>query len=268
MSGLKKLNPVLSSRKRITVTVNDSVEEVISPAESLPATEPGTAQLSRVLVAEDLPEYSTELFDVDHVGHIIVGIKNFDSIEHVVNYAAYLNGNPHTSGSTTVKTNEYVTFQQTFYDCVVRDTLSLAVWCTTSSDVKIVYKSRFIALSRPRPEEEGLLLNVEMGQNGLGKAPVAVLGNDPYIAGYHFRVGLSTADQLFIMSTNSYTASRVMIDAIDAKTPLMYDYYTDTGSGTSSSQNDMIINKSVSASPYLRGVRYPNVIEYNLLRMK
>lgn len=268
MSGIRKLNPIIESRKYLTITVRDSVEEAISPEESLPQSEPPTKQYVRTLDQTDMPIYSTELFDVKHVGHIIIGTKNFGSVDHVVNYASYKNGNPHTSGSTTVNDGDFCTFQQTFYDCDIGDTLSLAIWCTTSSDVKMVYKARTVTLSRPRPEENGLLLNVDMGSNGMGKAPTAVLGNDPYIAGYHFRVGVSTAGNLFSQSTNSYTTSHVIIDAIDAGTPLMYDYYTDTGSGSSSAQNDMVLKKSVSASPYLIGVRYPTEISYNVLRTK
>lgn len=135
--------PRPSGYKIGTVSYQNPYENVLGTPVSLPASEPGTPQVSWTVASGDLPVISG--FSAVTTGFMITCGQNTDSVTRSIYCRTKKNGSQTAYGSTAISAGYYWTLHSFWYDIQIGDVLDSYLWgdyLNLEYDAHICYSTR------------------------------------------------------------------------------------------------------------------------------
>jgi hypothetical protein len=156
----------------LNITYQTPQETLLGTPETLPTSEPGTAQISYTVADGDLPSFNSPPYQKKFIAVLIGAGKAVTSA--IIYFRMKKNGASVATGSNSVSANYYYTWQCYFYDVAVGDVLELALW-SNQTDSNWDYKAFQIQVSRLIPFDK-LRLLLPCNFAALVAHPVLTLG--------------------------------------------------------------------------------------------
>jgi hypothetical protein len=255
---MTRVTPTFGSRKTLNFTYQNPQETLLSTPETLPTSEPATAQISYTVQDGYLPATSLSLASKKYIAYLI-GAGKFTTAG-TLGWRMKKNGSSVATSSASVSANTFYTLCAFFHDVALNDTLEIALW-SNQTDSNWDYKACSIYLSRPLPFNVSLLSPVNFtgyttSYPNLTLGSPSVQGSDTY---------------WIFVSENGYMWGNMFYSAVPKTVNYMYNTLAGGGyllrvvSGDESNKNNAVIYQHASYRPYYRRPCLPTSINFRRL---
>lgn len=141
-------NSSVSPVKTLTVTLATASWTALGP-DTIGSVE--SIRYGRTLISANFPTYSLTPSSVVYIEKCVTTIRNTSGASKTINFKLYKNDAQVYSGSASLSTNQYMGITGSFLNVVVGDKCELAVWCTTTTNVKVVGHLKHVVITKLLP---------------------------------------------------------------------------------------------------------------------